>query len=106
MFCPKKTKLKDPKLALSHNNMAESPKKNNKKDKKKRFRGQIREYTGEQTEQTPATSINTINVSKKRRKSMTLVRLRVSTAIRKVTLLAIAPSQKTSVGLGNLRAGN
>ena len=35
--CPKKSKFKDPKLALSRNNAAESPKKVNKKDKKKKF---------------------------------------------------------------------
>ena len=35
--CPKESKSKDPKSALSYNNMAELPKKNDKKDKKKRF---------------------------------------------------------------------
>ena len=34
---PKKTKPKDPKSALSHDNVAESPKKDDKKDKKKKF---------------------------------------------------------------------
>ena len=34
------------------------------------------------------------------------MRLRVSTVIKKTTLPATALSQKTSVGLGNLRAGD
>ena len=37
---------------------------------------------------------------------MTLVRSRISTAIKKVTLPAIILCQKTSIGLGNLHAGN
>ena len=36
----------------------ESAKKEDKKDKKKKFQGQRREYTKEQKEQTPATGIN------------------------------------------------
>ena len=44
---PKKTKPKDPKSAPSRDNAAESPQKDNRKDKKKRFQGQKREYTGE-----------------------------------------------------------
>ena len=36
-FCSKKLKLKDPKSALSHDNTAELPEINDKKDKKKRF---------------------------------------------------------------------
>ena len=65
---PKKTKLKDPKSAPLHDNAAESPKKNNRKDKKKRFWGQKREHTRKQKEQTPATNVNTTNVSKKKKK--------------------------------------
>ena len=68
LFCPKETKSKDPKSALSRDNAAELPKKDNRKDKKKRFRGQRREYTGEWKEQTPATNVNTTNVSKKKKK--------------------------------------
>ena len=64
----KEIKPKDPKLALSHDNAAESPKKNNRKDKKKRFRDQKREHTGEQKEQTLATNVNTTNISKKKKK--------------------------------------
>ena len=37
LFRPKETKLKDPKLAPSRDNVAESPKKNDKKDKKMKF---------------------------------------------------------------------
>ena len=86
--------------------MVESPKKNNRKDKKKRFRDQRRKYTGERKEQTPVTSINITNVSKKKKRGVTLVRLRISIAIKKATLQAIALSQKTSISLGNLCAGN
>ena len=46
-FCSEEPKLKDPKLApLYDNAAAELAKKKNKKDKKKKFRGQKREYTG------------------------------------------------------------
>ena len=65
---PKETKPKDPKSASSRDDAAESPKKNDRKDKKKRFRGQRRKHTGERKEQTPATNINTTNVSKKKKK--------------------------------------
>ena len=43
----KKHKPKDRKLASSYNNMVELPKKDNKKDKKKRFQGQKQEHSGE-----------------------------------------------------------
>ena len=43
---------------------------------------------------------------RKRRRSMTLVRSRVSIVIRKVILPATTSSQKTSIGLDNLRAGD
>ena len=65
---PKKTKPKDPKSAPSRDDAAESPKKNNRKDKKKKFQGQRREHTGEREEQTPATNVNTTDVSKKKKK--------------------------------------
>ena len=65
---PKETKPKDPKSAPSRDNVAESPKKDNKKDKKKRFWGQRWEHTGERKEQTPAINVNTTDVSKKKKK--------------------------------------
>ena len=40
------------------------------------------------------------------KKSVTLVKLRVSTAIKKITLLATVSSQKTGVSLGNLYTCN
>ena len=61
-------KSKDLKSAPSRNNMAESLKKDNKKDKKKRSQGQKRKHTGERKEQTPATNIHNTNVSKKKKK--------------------------------------
>ena len=64
----KKIKSKDPKSAPSRDNAAESPKKDNRKDKKKRFWGQKWEHTWEQKEQTLATNVNTTNVSKKKKK--------------------------------------
>ena len=63
-----KTKPKDPKSALSRDNVAKLSKKNDRKDKKKRFRGQKRDHTGEQKEQIPAININTIDVSKNKKK--------------------------------------
>ena len=65
---PEETKPKDPKSAPSRDDAAESPKKDDRKDKKKRFRGQRQEYTGERKEQTLATNVNTTNVSKKKKK--------------------------------------
>ena len=65
---PKEMKLKDLKSTPSRDNAAELPKKDDNKDKKKRFQDQRREYTGEQKEQTPATNINTTNISKKKKK--------------------------------------
>ena len=59
-------KPKDPKPAPPQNNMAAEPdKKENKKDIKKRFRGQRREHTGERKEQTLATGINKTAPKKK-----------------------------------------
>ena len=47
-----------------------------------------------------------LSILLKKRKSVTLVRSRVLTAIRKTTMLVTAPSQKTSISLSNLHAGN
>ena len=55
-------KPKDPKLAPLRENAAEPAKKEDRKDKKKRFRNQKREYTGEQI---PATGVNTKAPKKK-----------------------------------------
>ena len=66
---PKKTKPKDLKSALSRDNTAESPKKDNRKDKKNRFRGQKWEHIGERKKQTPATNVNTTNISKKKKEA-------------------------------------
>ena len=68
LSCPKKTKPKDSKSAPLRDNAAKSLKKDNKKDKKKRFLSQKREHTGERKEQTPATNVNTTNVLKKKKK--------------------------------------
>lgn len=43
-------------------------KKKDKKDKKKKFWGQKREYIGEQKEQTLAAGVNTTDISKKKKK--------------------------------------
>ena len=67
-FHSQKPKLKDPKLAPSYDNMAELPKKDNRKDKKKKFRGQKREHIRERKNQTPVTSINITNILKKKKK--------------------------------------
>ena len=48
-FGSEKSKTKDLKQALSRDNTAELAKKEDKKDKKKRFQNQKREHTEEQT---------------------------------------------------------
>ena len=53
----------------------------------------------------PPTSTSLMSRRKKRR-NMTLVRLRISITIRKATLPVTASSQKTSVGFDNFRANN
>ena len=60
--CPEKPKPKDPKPAPSRDNAAEPTKMQDKKEKKKKFRNQKREHTGEQT---PATGVNTKALKKK-----------------------------------------
>ena len=65
---PKKIKPKDLKSALLYDDATEWSKKDNRKDKKKRFQGQRREHIGEWKEQTLVTNINTTNVSKKKKK--------------------------------------
>ena len=68
LFCPKKTKSKDLKSVPLCDDAAELPKKDNKKDKKKKFQDQKREYTGKRKEQTLATIVNTTDVSKEKKK--------------------------------------
>ena len=59
-------KPKDLKPAPPRNDAAAEPaKKEDRKDKKKRFRGQRQEYTGEQKEQIPATGVNEAALKKK-----------------------------------------
>ena len=53
----------------------------------------------------PPASIS-LMFQRKRRRCVTLVRSYISIIIRKATLLAIAPSQKTSISLGNLHVGD
>ena len=65
---PKKTKPKDLKSAPSRDDAAESPKKDNSKDKKKKFWDQRQNHTGERKEQTLATNVNTTNILKKKKK--------------------------------------
>ena len=67
---PKKLKPKDPKSALSRDNVLELPKKDNRKDKKKKFWSQKREHIGEQKEQTLANSVNIIDTSKKKKEEI------------------------------------
>ena len=58
----KKPKPKDPKPALSRDDVAESAKKEDRKERKKKLRNQRREHT---SEQTPATRVNTEAPKKK-----------------------------------------
>ena len=59
-------KPKDPKPAPPRDDAAAEPaKKEDMKDKKKRFRGQKREHMGEWKEQTPATGVNKAAPKKK-----------------------------------------
>ena len=48
----------------------------------------------------------TPSIPQRKRKNVIPVRSRVSTAIKKATMPATAPSQKTSIGLGNFYAGD
>ena len=48
----------------------------------------------------------TLLISLRKKRSMTPVKLHVLTVIRKVTILATIPSQKTSMGLDNLCTNN
>ena len=59
-----------------------------------------------ENERKPWPLVTTLLTPLKKRRSMTLVRSCVSTAIRKATIPAIAPSQKTSVSFSNLYAGD
>ena len=65
---PKKPKPKDPKSAPLRDNMAKSSKKDDRKDKNKRFQDQKWKHTEERKEQTLPTSINNTYVSKKKKK--------------------------------------
>ena len=48
----------------------------------------------------------TLLTSLKKRRSVTPVKSHISTVIRKATIPATVPSQKTSIGLGNFCIGN
>ena len=62
----KELKPKDLKPSLPRNNaVAEPAKKENRKDKKKRFWGQRQEHTRERKEQSPATGVNEAAPKKK-----------------------------------------
>ena len=62
----KEPKPKNPKPAPPRDDLAAEPaKKEDRKDKKKRFRGQRREHIEEQKEQTPVTGINEAAPKKK-----------------------------------------
>ena len=95
-----KPKTKDLKSAFLHGNIVELAKKKNKQKKFKCWRKCTRK-----SKETPATSNNIVNATKKK-KSVTLVKSYVLIVIKKVTLPAIIPSQKTSVDLDNLRSIN
>ena len=74
-----------------------------KKSKQKRFKCQQKRIR--EPKKIPAIGNNTINTTKKR-KSVILIRSRISAMIRKATMPVTAPSQKTSVGFGNFSARN
>ena len=59
-----------------------------------------------ENQKKPWPLVTTPSMPLRKRRSIIPVRSRVLTAIGKATILATAPSQKTSVGLGNLRAGD
>ena len=99
-FRLKKPKTKDPKSVFLCNNTAELARKRDKQKKFKRQQKRTREL-----KEIPATNNNTINAIKKK-KSVTPVKSHVLTAIRKATMPATALSQKTSIGLGNLRTND
>ena len=80
--CSEKPKPKDLKPAPSRDNAAEPAKKEDKKDKKKKFWNQRRDYI---KEQTSATGVNTKAPKKKTRPDG-------STIIRKATIQISAPN--------------
>ena len=102
---PKKTKAKDPKLALLCTNAAEFLEQD-RKNKKKRTKEYRENITQEQKEQILVTGNNIIDAFKKE-KSVTSIRSCIFIAIKMATILASAQDlKKTSIGLGNFRAGN
>ena len=87
---------------------AAEPSEQDKKDKKDRQDKKRKFRKRKERSNTPATGNNTIDALKKRKRTeiVILVESRVITAIRRTTLQILASSQKTSVSLGNFRAGN
>ena len=86
------------KPALSHSNVAEPAQKEDKKKSPQSCRR-------EPNIQSPATSVN-INPPKRKEIGVTLMRLHISTALKKAIMSATAPSHKISISLGNFCAGN
>ena len=97
------SKLKDPKLAPLCDNATELAKKKDKKNKKKSFQSQRREHIKKQKEQTLATGVNIIEAGLKKKTPTSYVTI----LIKKVIIQNFVQNlQKTSVGLGNLCAGD
>ena len=65
-FRSKKSKPKDSQPILSCDDMAELAKIKNKKDRKKRFRGQRREHIQKRKKQTTATGVNITEADSKK----------------------------------------
>ena len=95
----KESKSKDPKSAPPRDNMMELAKK---VGEKKSLKGTSENALGSR-KNSPRTLARP---QRRKKRGVTLVRLYISSAIRKATMPAIAPSQKTSVGFNNLYAGD
>ena len=98
--CFEKPKTKNFKSVSPYDNIAMPAKK---KNKQKRFK--YKQKCIKKLEKIPAISNNIVNATKKK-KSVTLVKSRISTAIKKATILGTASSQKISIDLSNLCAGD
>ena len=93
--CLKEPKTKDPKSVPLYDNTTESAKKENNADKNA--------LKNQKKSQSLMTILSTLL---RKRKSVISIKSYVSTVIRKATMPIIIPSQKTSICLGNLCAGN
>ena len=100
---PEELKAKEIKSVYA--NVAE-PSKPAKKENKQKGLNIDRNALENQKKSRPLVTMLSMPPKRIWRRSVTLIKSRTSIAIRKVTMPATTPSQKTSVGLGNFRAND